>query len=59
MRFIGGSKDRGIIPLCQRTLSISLSACKFVAEKVPVGRPPEKGHLEFPFLFWNALYFLS
>jgi hypothetical protein len=23
-------------------------------EKAPAGRPPEKGHLEFPFLFWNA-----
>jgi hypothetical protein len=23
---------------------------------VPSGRPPEKGHLEFPFLFWNALH---
>jgi hypothetical protein len=36
-----------------------LSACKFVPEKEPVGRPPEKGHLEFPFLFWNALEYIS
>jgi hypothetical protein len=42
--------------MSENTLSISLSACKFVAEKVSVGRPPEKGHLKFPFLFWNAFY---